>query len=114
MTPPAALLDHFNSEDVLDRPLAKKRRVDVPSDHEDSFSPAVRKHPLGVRPLGNAFTSKVNLKASCGLFALLPDELLAQFLEQLNAADLLLVGATCRALHAFTRSEELWRALFVE
>ncbi|KAK3117400.1 hypothetical protein LTR53_001314 [Teratosphaeriaceae sp. CCFEE 6253] len=73
----------------------------------------VRKHPLGVRPLGNALTSAVNLKHACGRFALLPDELLAQLLELLHAKDLLLLGGTCRALHAFTRNDELWKALFI-
>jgi hypothetical protein len=75
---------------------------------------AVHRHPLGIRPSGNALTSDVNLKASAGHFALLPDELLASFLEILSPGDLLRLGGTCRALHAFTRNEELWRALFVE
>ncbi|RMX93937.1 hypothetical protein D0867_04087 [Hortaea werneckii] len=35
-------------------------------------------------------------------------------LETFEAPDLLRLGGTCRALYAFTRSEELWRALFVE
>lgn len=80
--------------------------------HEDNTS--VRRHPLGVRPSGNAFTSSVNLKDFAGIFASLPDELLASFLETLEPQDLLRLGGTCRALHAFTRNEELWRTLFVE
>lgn len=74
----------------------------------------VRRHPLGVRPSGNALTSSINAKDSAGLFARLPDELLMQLLETLNVPHLLRLGGTCRALHAFTRSEELWRALFIE
>ncbi|KAF2159305.1 hypothetical protein M409DRAFT_30181 [Zasmidium cellare ATCC 36951] len=81
---------------------------------EDNDSTLVRRHPLGVRPPGNALTSTFNLKDSCGGFARLPDELIAQLLEILEAASLLRLGATCRALHAFTRNEELWRTLFVE
>lgn len=74
----------------------------------------VRRHPLGVRPSGNALTSTVNLKQACGLFRVLPEEILMDLLERLDAQDLLRLGGTCRALHAFTRSEELWRSLFVE
>lgn len=87
------------------------RRID--SDN-DSTVTSVRRHPLGLRPSGNAYTSSVNLKDSCGHFATLPDELIAQFLEILQPQDLLRLGGTCRGLHAFTRNEELWRALFVE
>ena len=85
---------------------------------ESTATPAdqtvVRRHPLGIRPSGNALTSSTNSKRSCGHFARLSDELLLQLLEALQPAQLLRLGATCRALHAFTRSEELWRALFVE
>lgn len=94
------------------RPLKRVKMAAAPD--EDSTVTSVRRHPLGVRPSGNAYTSSVNLKDSCGLFAILPDELIAQFLEVLKPQDLLRLGGTCRALHAFTRNEELWRNLFVE
>ena len=81
---------------------------------DDKHSPLVRRHPLGVKPSGNALTATVNLKSACGLFARLPDELLAQFLEHLDAPTLLRLGSACRGLFAFSRNEELWRALFVE
>ena len=77
-------------------------------------SQLVRRHPLGVRPSGNAFTSSINLKANCGIFCKLPDELIVDFLETLQVPHLLRLGSTCKALHAFTRNEELWRALFIE
>lgn len=92
---------------------SKKRRIDTTSDGQDGSDVVIR-HPLGVRPSGNAFTSTVDLKHACGGFALLPDELLVLLLEHLEAVELLRLGGTCRALHAFTRSEELWRSLFVE
>jgi hypothetical protein len=102
----------------LDQPRPVKRAKtqggSVESQADSMDSNLVRRHPLGVRPSGNALTSPVNLKAACGSFAALPDELLSNFLEYLLAKDLLGLGATCRALHAFTRNEELWRALFVE
>lgn len=116
MSPPAADVDIHCQDDVAFRP-SKKQKRDVPVSQETvegGDSTAVRRHPLGVRPSGNAFTSKINLKAACGTFALLPDEILASFLEYLQPSDLLRLGSTCRALHAFTRSEELWKAIFVE
>lgn len=96
-------------------PSPKRRRLDVRSiDQHDSRDDLVLRHPLGLRPSGNAFSASTNLKEACGGFALLPDELIVLPLEGLDAVDLLQLGATCRALHAFTRNEELWRALFVE
>lgn len=110
-------LTHIMLEERIEtlRP-PKRQRVEVaPADSPaDKDASLVRRHPLGVRPSGNALTSDSNLKASFGLFAKLPDELLAQFLECLTAPSLFRLGGTCRGLHAFTRNEELWRTLFVE
>lgn len=99
-----------------DRPMKRQRLESIPViEHgEAGDSSLVIQHPLGVRPSGNALTSRVNLKAACGSLAALPDEMLIQLLETFEAPDLLRLGGTCRALYAFTRSEELWRALFVE
>lgn len=98
-------------------PPEKRRRLDKAPDRISrawESSNLVQRHPLGVRPLGNALTAEVNLKAAAGHFASLPDELLSNLLEYLQPSDLLRVGGSCRALHAFTRNEELWRALFVQ
>lgn len=92
----------------------KTRTAALQQDEVDETSTLVRRHPLGVRPSGNALTASTNSKLSCGLFALLPDELLMHFLETLQVPHVLRLGSTCKALHAFARSEELWRALFVE
>ncbi|RMY42418.1 hypothetical protein D0865_11988 [Hortaea werneckii] len=99
-----------------DRPMKRQRLESIPViEHgEAGDSSLVIRHPLGVRPSGNALTSSVNLKPASGTLAALPDELLIQLLETFEAPDLLRLGGTCRALYAFTRSEELWRALFVE
>lgn len=104
------------AESPDDRPLKRVRVAAAPTARpkQESDSTLVRRHPLGVRPSGNALTSTANLKDSCGGFARLPDELIAQLLEILDAGSLLRLGAACRALHAFTRNEELWRTLFVE
>ena len=108
----------MHEERTHDVPPVKKQRIEI-AHNESSVddlgdSSLVRRHPLGLRPSGNALTSTVNLKKSFGLFAYLPDELLSQFLEILDPATLLRFGGTCRGIYAFTRNEELWRALFVE
>ncbi len=74
----------------------------------------VRPHPLGIKPLGNAYEAKRNIKILSGAFAHLPDELLLQLLDYMRSSDLLKLGGTCKALYAFSRTEELWKALFVE
>ncbi|SMQ50819.1 unnamed protein product [Zymoseptoria tritici ST99CH_3D7] len=94
-----------------ERPVKRAKVSALDSKDDSTF---VRRHPLGLRPSGNAYTSSKNLKDSCGLFATLPDELIAGLLEYLQPKDLLRLGGTCRAVHAFTRNEELWRNLFVE
>ncbi|GAM82755.1 hypothetical protein ANO11243_007410 [Dothideomycetidae sp. 11243] len=75
---------------------------------------ATWRHPLGVRPAGNAYLADSNLKAAMGGFGLIPDELIAMMLEFLDAPALLRLGGTCRALHAFIRNDEIWRTLFTE
>lgn len=101
-----------------DLPPVKKQRIEIATEESlaDDLgdSSLVKRHPLGLRPSGNALTSTVNLKASFGLFSYLPDELFQQFLEYLDPSTLLRLGGTCRGIYAFTRNEELWRALFVE
>ena len=82
------------------------------NDDED-VAAAVPSHPLGIKPAGNAYSASENIKTRCGLFARLPDELLSHILESFDAEVLIRLGSTCRALYAFTRLDELWRALFV-
>lgn len=81
---------------------------------DEDVAAAVPSHPLGVKPAGNAYTASENIKSHCGLFARLPDELLSHIFESFEADVLLRLGSTCRALYAFTRLDELWRALFVK
>jgi hypothetical protein len=95
------------------RPSKRLKIVDSDSEAPE-VAVAIPTHPLGVKPAGNAYTSATNSKANAGCFSRLPDELLAHVLESLAARDLCVLGATCRALYAFSRSEELWKALFVE
>ena len=83
-------------------------------DGEDAHvATAVPTHPLHIKPAGNAYTASENIKSHCGLFARLPDELLSHIFESFDAHALVRLGSTCRALYAFSRLDELWKALFV-
>lgn len=74
---------------------------------------AIPSHPLGVKPSGNALLASWSLRQALGTFSRLPDELILLLLEWLDGASLLRIGRTCKAFYAFTRAEELWKALFV-
>jgi hypothetical protein len=74
---------------------------------------AIPSHPLGVKPSGNALLATWSLRDAIGTFRLLPDELILLLLEYLDGSSLLGIGRTCKAFYAFTRAEELWKALFV-
>ena len=111
---PGTLLD-YNSPNES-RPTKKVKlsaAANLPADDSEEVA-AVPPHPLDVKPAGNAFTATENLKANCGSFARLPDELLNHILESFDADCLVRLGSTCKALYAFTRLDELWRALFIE
>jgi hypothetical protein len=84
--------------------------VRVTQDESDSIPP----HPLGIKPAGNAYTASSNARDCMGSFQILPDELLAIALEYLEATSLLKLGAICKQLYAFCRSEDLWKAMFIE
>ncbi|KAF6240328.1 hypothetical protein HO173_001939 [Letharia columbiana] len=81
------------------------------SAEHDSLVPL---HPLRIRPAGNAYTATEDIKMAAGSFAALPDELLIQVLESLDAASLKWLGCACKALYAFSRLEELWKTLCIE
>jgi F-box-like len=74
---------------------------------------AIPCHPLGVRPSGNALFATSNLRDAIGTLNALPDELIVMCLEFLDAASLLKLGRSCKALYAFTRSEDLWKTFLV-
>lgn len=115
---PGLLLHEDDNGETKSR--ASKRVKTNDMSHEDGHSwnsdqaTNIPSHPLGVKPSGNAFTSSANSKDNAGGFSRLPDELLFQLLEGLDSHQLLRLGSTCRMLFAFTRADELWRALFVE
>ncbi|KAF2281256.1 F-box domain-containing protein [Westerdykella ornata] len=118
---PGTLLDHSSARTEVFPPPFKKAKLSptstlIPSEDagEVEVAKAVPTHPLHIRPAGNAYTALENLKAHCGLFARLPDELLSHILESFDADSLTRLGSTCKALYAFTRLDELWRALFIK
>ncbi|KAJ5154253.1 uncharacterized protein N7500_009692 [Penicillium coprophilum] len=74
---------------------------------------AIPSHPLGVKPSGNALLATWSLRNAIGTFQHLPDELILLLLEGFDGPSLLRIGRTCKAFYAFTRAEELWKALFV-
>ena len=112
------ILDHPGIATVESRPSKRVKTsvaTEVESDDDDVVvaAIAVPSHPLRIKPAGNAYTASENIKSRCGLFASLPDELLSHIFESFEADVLIRLGSTCRALYAFTRLDELWRALFV-
>lgn len=78
---------------------------------EEKEESCLRKHPLGLRPSGNALTSKQDLSLSMGIFGRIPDTLLLLLLEYLDQPALLRLGHTCRGLFAFTAYDQIWREL---
>ncbi|PYH90893.1 F-box and JmjC domain protein [Aspergillus ellipticus CBS 707.79] len=84
-----------------------------PSTEDLSAPDTIPGHPLGVKPSGNALLAAENLRDAIGVFNLLPDELISMLLEYLDGPSLVSVGRTCKAFYAFTRAEDLWKALFV-
>ncbi|KAG4441321.1 hypothetical protein IFR05_003184 [Cadophora sp. M221] len=75
---------------------------------------AIPPHPLGVKPAGNQYTATSIARNFIGSFRRFPDEILALFLEYLDSYKLRYLGTTCKFLHAFCRSDDLWKALFIE
>jgi len=75
---------------------------------------SIPQHSLGVKPSGNQYTATVNARRSIGPFQILPDEIIAELLETLDSRRLRMLGSTCKFLHAFCKSEELWKTLFIE
>ncbi|KAF2118359.1 F-box domain-containing protein [Lophiotrema nucula] len=112
---PGALLDHQPA--CADARPSKKIKIsteaNILTDDAENVAAAIPTHPLEIKPSGNAYTASENLKTRCGAFARLPDELLSHILESFEADVLIRLGSTCKALYAYTRLDELWRALFV-
>ena len=96
--------------------LLVKRVLNMTARHlmraDDSFT--LSRHPLEVRPAGNALEANVNLRAALGPLDHLPDELLDHILSHLDGPSLVHLGATCKAFYAYARGEELWKIRLIE
>lgn len=80
-----------------------------------SLETEIQPHSLNIKPSGNALTSRSNLRdTSTGLFAIIPDELILQVLGHLDSEDVNSIGAASKGMYGFSRSEELWKTLFIE
>lgn len=79
----------------------------------DDSEVAIPCHPLSVKPSGNGLLANRYLRAAIGRFDALPDELILILLEYFDGPTLVSIGRTCKAFYAFTRAEELWKALFI-
>ena len=86
----------------------------TPTLHTDEAEQTVPCHPLGVKPSGNKYTATENAREAIGAFQILPDEILAILLEYLDSRMLRHLGSTCKALYAFSYSDDLWKALLIE
>ena len=73
----------------------------------------VSSHPLGIKPSGNAYMAKKNIRTAIGRLGSLPDDLLVQILELLDASSLEIIGITCKFFFAFSRLEDLWKSLCI-
>lgn len=81
-----------------------------------SLGPAVPSHPFGIKPLGNKYFSSggKDARGSLGVLQILPDEMLMQLLEYLDAHTLRLFGYTCKFLFACCMADDVWKAIFLE
>ncbi|KAJ2904714.1 hypothetical protein MKZ38_007332 [Zalerion maritima] len=83
--------------------------------YESISSESIPTHPLGIKPLGNLYLSQTpNARRNAGSLQALPDELLMPMFEFLDKTTLLRLSSTCKFLHAFCRSDELWKPLFIK
>ena len=101
------------SHDIPRRKISSHRKNPLKTCREiDSLT--VPSHPLKIKPGGNAYTATVDIKLAAGSFNALPDDVLVQLLEFLDATSLKRLGFACKALYAFSRHEELWKTLCIE
>ena len=110
---PGRLLDE-TTEGNRDHSLVSKFSELSKEAEEGDSEAVIPPHPLGIKPSGNAYTASRNIRPAIGSLAILPDELIIQLLEYLDARELVSLGSTCKALYAFGRSEDLWKALFIQ
>lgn len=108
---------HFDSSviDNSDSPSFKQPKQAKHHGPTAFISSFTKPHPLGVRPSGNALLCADRAKAdplnTLGpLFGKLSEPLLMTILQEIESPDdLLHLGHTCKAMFAYTWSDELWK-----
>lgn len=85
--------------------------LDTLNHDKRALNNSVRRHPLGVRPSGNALTADQDLSLSMGIFGRIPDALLLLLLEYLDQDALLTLSHTCKGLFAYATHDQIWRDL---
>jgi hypothetical protein len=94
----------------LSHPVTRNNTQD-----DSSLGSSIPPHPLGIRPLGNKyFSSGADARKSMGALQVLPDEMLMQLLESLDARALRLFGYTCKFLFACCMADDIWKAVFLQ
>lgn len=106
----------MTTSEVTTQPSIKRIKFDLQTnDTEYDYPAEIRPHPMHIKPSGNAFTATTNLRdVSLGNLSVFPDELVLQILSYLSGGELNLVGTASKGLYGFSKSEELWKSLFIE
>lgn len=93
-------------------PADRKHEVTV----TDDGGTASTRHPLGLKPAGNALTyhGSEDAHSHMGDFSRLPDALLLTALEFLEGRSLVALGSSCRALYAYCTYDILWKDLAIK
>ncbi|KAK4244803.1 hypothetical protein C7999DRAFT_16965 [Corynascus novoguineensis] len=82
---------------------------------DPTLGPSIPPHPLGIKPLGNKyFSGSEDDRMSIGVLQALPDEMLMQLLEYMDARTLRLLGYTCKFLFACCVADDVWKTVFLE
>ncbi|KAL2161484.1 hypothetical protein VTH06DRAFT_8046 [Thermothelomyces fergusii] len=85
------------------------------SEDDSAVDSSVPPHPLGVKPLGNKyFSASTDARLSIGALQALPDEVLMQLLEYMDARTLRMLGYACKFLFACCMADDVWKTVFLE
>lgn len=96
-------------------PSAKKTRVFKDAPRTVSLNSKAARHPLNVRPLGNAILAgRSTHQSQLGDFAVFPEELLMEMFTYADAESLRALSHTSRVLYAYLYDEDLWKQLCIK
>ena len=87
----ARVLPNSTSVDLLSLPLPSTSRKGSVDTNAIQSRDEAKRHPLGVKPSGNALTSDTNLQSSMGTFTILPDVMILLLFEFLDEQALTLI-----------------------